>query len=226
MLTVASVLEQNLRGKSGEVVTLGGIGSVRWIAATRISNLWVKFMILTAHMFSSATKKKALTTHIKITHLGQRDHVCPHQNCGRAYGYRHLLLRHTAKVHSPLTPDVESSSDESDNDEPAHLACSKKAKQLACLDIDTVTGNAYAKRALADIASSRALRCPYPNLSDFLAICVDTSMSKQDTNPVTGSSCEYVFSRAYDLRRHLKAAHNMNANKESVDEWVKQKKTS
>jgi len=37
-------------------------------------------------------------------------------------------------------------------------------------------------------------------------------------------ACDYVFSRAYDLRRHLRAEHGVEAEKESVDDWVKSAK--
>ncbi|KAF8141285.1 hypothetical protein EV363DRAFT_1425422 [Boletus edulis] len=44
--------------------------------------------------------KSALTAHHKIIHLGQRNHVCPHEHCNSAFGYRRLLERHLAKLHS------------------------------------------------------------------------------------------------------------------------------
>jgi len=37
----------------------------------------------------------------------------------------------------------------------------------------------------------------------------------------TSRTCEYVFSRAYDLRRHLRAEHDVDVEKDKVDEWVK-----
>lgn len=36
-----------------------------------------------------------------------------------------------------------------------------------------------------------------------------------------GKACDYVFSRAYDFRRHLRAEHGVDAEKDRVDEWVK-----
>ena len=33
--------------------------------------------------------------------------------------------------------------------------------------------------------------------------------------------CAYIFSRAYDLRRHLKAEHGLELDKEEVDGWVR-----
>lgn len=39
-----------------------------------------------------------------------------------------------------------------------------------------------------------------------------------------GPRCTYVFSRAYDLRRHLLAEHSLELEREVVDEWVRSTK--
>lgn len=87
-------------------------------------------------------------------------------------------------------------------------------------DIDTITGEAYAKRAEELIKCAKSLRCPYPHLQsltvdlDFHA-CMDSSSRR---------NCDYVFSRGYDLKRHLGAAHDINISKETINEWVRLQK--
>lgn len=66
------------------------------------------------------------------------------------------------------------------------------------------------------------MRCPYPRL-DGLAPVSPTDLGAEGGDQA-GSSCDYAFGRAYDLRRHLKTAHGIAAVKESVDEWVKETK--
>jgi hypothetical protein len=165
-------------------------------------------------------QKKALVNHINITHLGRRDHVCPNENCTQAYGYKHLLQRHLAKAHIPAIPDSGISIDSSsEGDESMGTMPPSKpnvtSKLSGSLDIDTLTGQSYAKRTRASVADSKALCCPYPNVD----ILINAS-----TNEPGMPSCQYAFSRAYDLRRHLKATHNIESTKESVDEWVKDRK--
>ncbi|KAF7362145.1 hypothetical protein MVEN_00560500 [Mycena venus] len=144
--------------------------------------------------------KKALTTHTNITHLGRRDHVCPHETCKQTFGYKHLLQRHLTKRHNPS-----SSSESSDEDTtclPAPVAMN--------LDIDTITGNTYAQTASKKLKAAKALRCPYPHLDGL-------------TVAQTGPPCDYVFSRAYDFRRHLQSEHNVIFDKKSVDLWVQKR---
>ncbi|KAF8170334.1 hypothetical protein K438DRAFT_1909432 [Mycena galopus ATCC 62051] len=139
--------------------------------------------------------KKALTTHTNVTHLGRRDHICPHETCKQAFGHKHLLQRHLAKRHA--TSESESS-DEDTTSLPTPAALKMK--------IDTITGNTYAQTASKKLKAAKALRCPYPRL-DGLA------------EAQTGPSCDYVFSRAYDFRRHL-YSHDLILDKHSVELWV------
>jgi general transcription factor IIIA len=37
-------------------------------------------------------------------------------------------------------------------------------------------------------------------------------------------SCDYVFGRAYDLRRHLRAVHSIDLDKEVVDDWARKER--
>jgi general transcription factor IIIA len=91
------------------------------------------------------------------------------------------------------------------------------------MDIDSITGMSYVNHANTRLSASKALRCPHPHLgallSDPASIVGGTEMAGADMS--TGKACDYVFSRAYDFRRHLRAEHGVDAEKDRVDEWVK-----
>ncbi|KAH9857901.1 hypothetical protein C2E23DRAFT_746762 [Lenzites betulinus] len=174
--------------------------------------------------------KKALTTHHNIAHLGRRDFVCPHEQCQRAFGYKHLLQRHLAKLHAPRSssededeygdgPGSDSGSG-ADNDEPSDSALMADGT----MDIDFITGSAYATRAREAIQQANKLQCPYPHLPAALsaegspedgAVAASAASSSKRRN-----DCQYVFSRAYDLRRHLQAEHGVSVEREKADKWV------
>lgn len=88
------------------------------------------------------------------------------------------------------------------------------------MGIDIITGHAYAVHAKERLDTLKALQCPYPHL-EKLFFKVDAA---QGGHSLGDSQCDYVFSRAYDLRRHMRASHDIDADKDSVDEWVKIKK--
>ncbi|TDL26695.1 hypothetical protein BD410DRAFT_531543 [Rickenella mellea] len=158
---------------------------------------------------------KALMTHQKVTHLQRRDFVCTHIGedgaCGLAFGYKHLLQRHVAKMHAHQSTD----------DDPAAIVGGvEEGHQYSAIDV--LTGKAYADRASATVATGRSVRCPFPDLS---APLVSTGrMHGHETEATEGGArertCEYAFTRAYDFRRHLAAAHNVDVGKEDVEKWV------
>ncbi|KAG6837805.1 hypothetical protein H0H93_016173 [Arthromyces matolae] len=162
--------------------------------------------------------KKALDIHTKVTHLGRRDFICSHEGCGQAFGYKHLLQRHFAKAHNTTTTtaDEDTPHDESDESDWASGDRVLQKPMQNSLDIDTITGHSYAQRARANVANAIALLCPYPQLQDI--------EFEQEPQINVALSCQYAFSRAYDLRRHLKAVHSVDAPKESVDKWVSRQK--
>ncbi|KAF9484507.1 hypothetical protein BDN70DRAFT_872537 [Pholiota conissans] len=155
--------------------------------------------------------KKALNTHIKVTHLGKRDFVCDYEGCLHSFGYKHLLQRHQAKTHQsiPSTP-IRHEDDTSDNDVDNHEAV---------FDIDMITGNTYAKQAEARVSSANALRCPFPFLYDLVSGTNHLHAMGSSVAP-----CDYVFTRGYDARRHLKASHGVVVAKDAMDKWVGLKK--
>lgn len=156
-------------------------------------------------------QEKALETHIRVTHLGKRDFVCEHDDCSQSFGYKHLLQRHQSKFHhvgiSLVTnPQKESSTSKTQNSD-------------ATFDIDDITGNAYAKRAEIKIKNATALQCPFPRLEDLTE-----ASNRTVSSPANLSPCDYVFNRSYDLRRHLKASHEVVVTKDDADGWVKKQK--
>ena len=158
-------------------------------------------------------QKKAMTIHHNVTHLGRRDHVCPYDACNSAFSYKHLLQRHLAKVHSTHTGESDAAETTEEEDEEATPTNPSK------YDIDTITGMSYASKAHERLSSSKALRCPHPHLGAL--VYVSGSDDVEMAGASTSKACEYVFSRAYDLRRHLRAEHEVEVEKEKVDEWVK-----
>jgi len=88
------------------------------------------------------------------------------------------------------------------------------------MNIDSITGKTYATHAEQQVQYAKALQCPYPHLAGI----VDTTTDAQ-TLPVAGSSeCRYVFSRGYDLWRHLRTTHQVEVERDDVDQWVKSTK--
>ncbi|KZW00201.1 hypothetical protein EXIGLDRAFT_722267 [Exidia glandulosa HHB12029] len=155
--------------------------------------------------------KNALMTHTKVAHAGIRDFVCDVPSCGKSYGYKHLLQRHTLKVHNAELPttddddemDISSSTTEDDAPGPSNSA------------INFITGKRYLeqKRSAPNAQAQTLVTCPYP--SHFCSSRGDTA---------TPAACRFVFSRAYDLRRHLRAEHDEEWEKDEVDVWVRKQK--
>ncbi|KAI8995510.1 hypothetical protein BD414DRAFT_479749 [Trametes punicea] len=178
--------------------------------------------------------KKALTTHHNIAHLGRRDFICPHAHCQRAFGYKHLLQRHLAKLHAPQESSESANESgngsglESDPENDSDNSTNGSRKRTDAMDIDLITGSAYAARAEASIKLATKLQCPFPHLPALLSPQSATDEGG-DPSPVPSSGkrrndCQYVFSRAYDLRRHLQAEHGIGVERDKVDEWVRLEK--
>ena len=81
------------------------------------------------------------------------------------------------------------------------------------LDIDGITGKSYTERG-AKIR--RALCCPYPHFPPAFVSGPDLMSSVTDA----AVPCEYVFGRAYDLRRHLLSEHGLAVEKGVVVAWA------
>ncbi|CDO72362.1 hypothetical protein BN946_scf184977.g59 [Trametes cinnabarina] len=177
--------------------------------------------------------KKALNTHHNIAHLGRRDFVCPHDHCRRAFGYKHLLQRHLAKLHAPdqsfSSGDEGNDASKPDSSGEVDAHSHNIHEPTHAIGIDLITGSTYAARAKASLQQATKLQCPFPHLPpSFLPTSTEQETT---TSTLTGSSskrkndCQYVFSRAYDLRRHLQAEHGIHVERAMVDEWVSSEKS-
>ncbi|KAI9449882.1 hypothetical protein F5148DRAFT_1379203 [Russula earlei] len=171
--------------------------------------------------------KKALTTHHAITHLGRRDFVCAVEGCGRAFGYKHILQRHQARRHGNDRSEAEVEGDceqhedaDEESSEVERVRCQHKKRKTRRAQspdvsiINEITGVAYEERA-AEVQAP--LKCPHP-VMEGLASALPTGGHDiwDDVAP-----CEYVFGRAYDLRRHVLAVHGVVLEKEVVDAWAR-----
>ncbi len=91
------------------------------------------------------------------------------------------------------------------------------ANTTSTFDIDMITGKKYQDDAWNRLVENKALRCPFPN--------VPSNFNVEGGQIGSGSKgCQYVFTRAYDLRRHLRTAHALVVEKEPVDDWVRRVK--
>jgi general transcription factor IIIA len=164
-------------------------------------------------------QKKALTTHHAITHLGRREFVCAAEGCGRAFGYKHILQRHQARRHSNDRAEANGQHNDADG-ESSEVEQPRPKKQKTRHEpspgtstINEITGVAYAERAARRPVQ---LKCPYPAMEGLpSALPVESTSLWGDAGP-----CEYVFGRAYDLRRHLRAVHGIWIEKDVVDSWA------
>lgn len=197
----------------GEVESLAANGNVILVIATRSSNQFVQYDLLSRRSSHTYPQKKALQTHINVTHLGKRNFACHHKDCSRSFGYKHLLQRHVVKAH----PSERSGADTSEG---VTTEGEDQEDQEDEFDIDVLTGNAYAKQAEVSVRSAKALRCPHPDLHGFWSEAQQASASTSKPQ----LPCDYVFTRGYDLRRHLAAAHEVAVAKDAVDTWVKRQK--
>jgi len=137
-----------------------------------------------------------------VSHLGHRNFVCDHEDCGQSFGYKHLLQRHVLKIHAE-----HSTSSDSDA-----IELSDAESFIVLNVIDIITGRAYLDRKGGH--RQPLVQCPWPTY-----FCDSGNSSTS-----TGSPCQAQFTRAYDLRRHLRAEHGEEQTKEDVDEWVRVRK--
>lgn len=152
--------------------------------------------------------------------------------CGRAFGYKHLLQRHLTKLHAPnsSSDSAEESGNGSGSGSESESHVDEPSDARDGMEIDFITGSAYAARAQESLKQAIKLQCPFPHLPSLLSPKEATEEDGRSA-PMASSSkrqntCQYVFSRAYDLRRHLRAEHDISSEREKVDEWVRLQKAS
>ncbi len=185
--------------------------------------LFLSNPVVAAVLDNRNLQKKALTTHHTITHLGRRDFVCVVEGCGRAFGYKHILQRHQTRWHCHDRAGAEedegcehhadADGESSEAERPQPRKRKTRRVQLPNISIiNEITGVAYEERTAKTPAP---LRCPHPAMEGLLSVPSVESLSG-DAAP-----CEWVFGRAYDLRRHLRAVHGVELDKGTVDGWAR-----
>jgi general transcription factor IIIA len=119
------------------------------------------------------------------------------------------MQRHVARHHNER-PESSQAGSGAESDTRAH-----RSKPSA---IDVITGKAYGSRS----NSTRSLHCPYPQLNDLFPRGSTPTIREAAAEPM--ERCPFIFTRAYDLRRHLRAEHGIELLKEAVDAWVTERK--
>ena len=126
--------------------------------------------------------------------------MCPESGCNLVFGYKHVLQRHLARKH-PRRPTPPTEEPEED------VQQSGNGPSL----LDLFTGKHYTQPSSGTKKKNiqRSIKCPWPNVAQSSS---DNSSSAEFT-----LACEFVFSRAYDLRRHLLAEHGFEVQQEVLD---------
>ncbi|KAF8487680.1 hypothetical protein JB92DRAFT_2758971 [Gautieria morchelliformis] len=153
--------------------------------------------------FKSAST--SLKNHNNITHLGRRDHICLYPACGQTFGYKHLLQRHTAKNHRAKERPV--------NAAPASSEGEGESSSI----IGWITGTNYVSPSAHHNTRRALVPCPWPDRFES----EDLNGDKPTPAQAGLGQCAFMFSRAYDLRRHLKSDHGLELTKDETDEWVR-----
>ncbi|CEL56273.1 Transcription factor IIIA OS=Schizosaccharomyces pombe (strain 972 / ATCC 24843) GN=sfc2 PE=2 SV=1 [Rhizoctonia solani AG-1 IB] len=155
--------------------------------------------------------KRAQQDHVRVSHEGQRKFECPSDGCNKTFGYKHVMQRHLERHHrlqdndpvliKPASPD-------------------QKGATNASRIISLITGQDYDELPPSSNANAahrpRVINCPWPNAFET------TKPPHSTTSPTidTLAKCAFKFSRAYDLRRHLRSAHALEVDTEEVNAWV------
>ncbi|CAE7068986.1 unnamed protein product [Rhizoctonia solani] len=161
----------------------------------------------------SFKSKKARQDHVRVSHEGLRRFACPKDGCNKTFGYKHVMQRHLERHHRPQ-----------DDELPQSTSIDQKKAIKKGQITDLITGQDYdaPPRSLkSNVARPRVIECPWPN-----AFGIKKPTNNGHTLPMIGTQpkCAFKFSRAYDLRRHLRSAHGLDADADEVSAWVLQYK--
>ncbi|KDE06418.1 hypothetical protein MVLG_03324 [Microbotryum lychnidis-dioicae p1A1 Lamole] len=89
--------------------------------------------------------------------------------------------------------------------------------------IESITGYGYApadEDERSQAASKRQFPCPWPDIAKLdHRIIVDDILCSPNGHIVQTGSCEYWFSRVYDVERHLRGAHQVVVEREELEQW-------
>lgn len=128
-------------------------------------------------------QKFALASHVTASHQKLR-HTCPKDGCEKAFAHLSSLRKHLAAHDAPPTPSRRAKVDEMD------------AKEM-------ITGSRLAARQYA---------CPVHLIYNdpLLPSASSATLSEEDRIHARLDHCTERFNRVYDIRRHLKAEHEVD----------------
>ncbi|KAF8677527.1 Zinc finger, C2H2 type [Rhizoctonia solani] len=157
--------------------------------------------------------KKAQQDHMRVSHEGLRKFECPDAGCDKTFGYKHVMQRHLERHHRPQNNE---SALPKPNSKPTNQKNTAKAGTL----IGLLTGQDYDESPQSSKSNApprpRLISCPWPSAFGTTKLVNEPASSTID-NLV---KCAFKFSRAYDLRRHLRSAHGLEAGADEVNAWV------
>ncbi|CAE6443916.1 unnamed protein product [Rhizoctonia solani] len=155
--------------------------------------------------------KKAQQDHVRVSHEGLRTFECPNVGCDKTFGYKHVMQRHLERHHrlqdNDSTPLRATSTKQNNTTEPGRI-------------IGLLTGQDYDELPRSPKSDAvyrpRLINCPWPNAFQVTKPMNGTASSTSDTL----AKCAFKFSRTYDLRRHLRSAHELEVSADEVNAWV------
>ncbi|SCZ87852.1 BZ3500_MvSof-1268-A1-R1_Chr2-3g05320 [Microbotryum saponariae] len=136
--------------------------------------------------------------------------------------------RGTSMGPAPNKDDLDSAQDSTDLEALPPLPPLPKRKRVpksptAMSLIESITGYGYApaeENEGSQAASKRQFPCPWPDIAELdHRVIVDDILCSPNGHTVQTSSCEYWFSRVYDVERHLRGAHQVVVEREELEQW-------
>jgi general transcription factor IIIA len=130
-----------------------------------------------------------------------------------AFGYKHVMQRHIERHHHPSQAGSISTST-------LPLYASSGQEQVPAIGhaIGLITGQDYHESRNPPKANathrSRVIACPWPDAFGAKKFLGGSASAGHSTK------CAFIFSRAYDLRRHLRSAHGLDVDAHEVSAWV------
>ncbi|KAJ1306504.1 hypothetical protein OPQ81_007506 [Rhizoctonia solani] len=159
----------------------------------------------------SFKSKKAEQDHVRVSHEGLRRFACPKDGCNKTFGYKHVMQRHLERHHRPQD-------DDSTSPPPPSLNQKELIEKREIIDL--ITGQDYdnsPQTSKTGGTRARIINCPWPDAFEMEQPSGDKRILP--TNEIR-TKCAFKFSRAYDLRRHLRSAHGLEIDAEEVNSWV------
>jgi hypothetical protein len=156
-------------------------------------------------------------------HEGNRRFTCSFPKCGKKFGYKHVLQRHVARKHPRSDSEDAIAIDEDVISDDEQVKGKDSTAEINTLDL--LTGRHYHQSRVGVKNIVRKFPCPWPDVLSFSLSALSETASMPSTAPfITASGgsnpCAFVFSRAYDLRRHLRAEHAFETEQAVLDAWL------